>query len=83
MTYGCNLALITYTITLTLIRLSLSGGMKDVDSPCKEFIDARLMTNMLILKKILVSVNYTVTHAQFKCTFLKPLHLIHCDAGVY
>lgn len=31
MTYGCNLALITYTITLTLIRLSLSTGMNDAD----------------------------------------------------
>ncbi len=28
-TYGCNLVVITYTITLTLIRLSLRGGMKD------------------------------------------------------
>ena len=30
-TYGCNLSLITYTITLTLIRLSLRGGVRDAD----------------------------------------------------
>lgn len=30
-TYGCNLALITYTITSTVIGLSLSRGVNDAD----------------------------------------------------
>lgn len=42
-TYGCNLALITYTITLPLIRLSLRRG-----EGCRQY--SMLMINLLIFR---------------------------------
>lgn len=49
-TYGCNLALITYTITLTLIRLSLRWAVTDTVGGKKKKCVFRVLRRMNVLK---------------------------------
>lgn len=57
MSYGCNLALITFTITLPLIRLSIRAGE---DERCSQtdcigiILNSGLVTNALIQDELVL-----------------------------